>query len=193
MRAKLFWRALIAAGLLVVVVSAVAFAHTSIKVGPYTVEVGWVDEPPVVGMKNAVFISIMNDDTSKPVEGVGTVDVTVSMGGQERKLEMHPLGEDHPGQYAADFIPTRRGTYTVKLAGKIEDTAVNTSTDIEEAVEAAGLQFPETLPDAVVVSQAVNQATAAAASANTLAAIALAVGAVGVLLGGFALLRSRKA
>jgi len=192
MRAKLFWRALLVAGLLAVAVTAVALAHTSIKVGPYTVEVGWVDEPPVVGAKNAVFISITNAETGKPVEGVGTLEVTVSMGGKERKLEMHPLGEDSPGQYAADFIPTRRGTYTVKLAGKIENTDVNTSTDIEEAVEATGLQFPEVLPDAQAMSQAVSQAQNAVNSANTTALIALAVGAVGVLLGGFALMRSRK-
>ena len=193
MHAKLFWRALIAAGLLALAMTTVAFAHTAIKVGPYTVEVGWVNEPPVVGEKNAVFISITNDETGKPVEGVGTVEVMVSMGGKERKLDMHPLGEDSPGQYAADFIPTRRGTYTVKLAGKIEDTAVNITTDIEEAIEASGLQFPEALPDAQAMNQTVNQATAAASSANTTALIALAVGVVGVLLGGFALLRSRKA
>lgn len=193
MRAKLFWRALIAAGSLALAVTAVAFAHTSIKVGPYTVEVGWVDEPPIVGAKNAVFISITNDATGKPVEGVGTLDVTVSMGGQERKLDMHPLGEDTPGQYAADFIPTRRGIYTVKLSGKIEDTNIITTTDIEEAVEPTSLQFPEVLPDAQVMNQAVSQATAAVNTANTTALIALVVGIVGVLLGGFALLRSRKA
>jgi len=192
MRAKLFWRALIVAGLLTLAVTTVASAHTSIKVGPYTVEVGWVDEPPVVGAKNAVFISITNDETGKPVEGVGTLDVTVSMGGKERKLEMHPLGENSPGQYAADFIPTRRGTYTVMLGGKIENTDVNTSTDIEEVVEAANLQFPEVLPDAQAMNQAVNQAAAAVNTANTTALIALAVGVVGVLLGGFALLRSRR-
>jgi hypothetical protein len=192
MRAKLLWRALIAAGLLTLAVTPVAFAHTSIKVGPYTVEVGWVDEPPVVGAKNAVFISITNDATGKPVDGVGTLEVTVSMGGKERKLDVRPLGEDHPGQYAADFIPTRRGTYTVKLGGKIENTDVNTSTDIEEAAEATGLQFPEVLPDAQAMNQAVNQAAAAVNTANTTALIALVVGIVGVLLGGFALLRSRK-
>jgi len=193
MHAKLFWRALVVAGLLALAATTVAFAHTSIKVGPYTVEVGWVDEPPVVGAKNAVFISITNDETGQPMDGVGTVDVTVSMGGQERKLDMHPLGENSPGQYAADFIPTRRGTYTVKLSGKVGDTAVNTSTDIEETVEASGLQFPEVLPDAVALNQTANQAAAAASSANTMALIALAVGVVGVLLGGFALLRGRKA
>ena len=192
MRAKLLWRALIAAGLLALAVTTVAVAHTTLKVGPYTVEVGWVDEPPVVGAKNAVFISITNDDTGKPVEGVSTLDVTVSTGGKDRKLSLRPLSEDQPGQYAADFIPTRRGIYTVLLSGKIENTSVVTSTDIEEVVDAGSLQFPEPLPDAQTVSQSVSQAQSAVSTSNTTALVALAVAVVGVLLGGLALLRSRK-
>ena len=192
MRAKLLWRALTVAGLLALAFTATALAHTSLKVGPYTIEVGWVDEPPIVGAKNAVFISITNDDTGKPVEGVNTLVVTVSTGGKDRRLELRPLSEDQPGQYAADFIPTRRGTYTVNLSGKVESTDVVTNTDIEEVVDAGSLQFPEPLPDAQAVSQSVSQAQNAVNTANTTALIALVVGVIGVLLGGLALLRSRK-
>lgn len=192
MRAKLLWRALIVAGLLALTFTATALAHTSLKVGPYTIEVGWVNEPPIVGDKNAVFISITNDDTSKPVEGVNTLDVTVSTGGKDRKLELRPLSEDQPGQYAADFIPTRRGTYTVNLSGKVESTDVVTNTDIEEVVDAGSLQFPEPLPDAQALNQSVSQAQNAVSTANTTALIALVVGVIGVVLGGLALLRSRK-
>ena len=192
MRAKLLARALIIGGLLALAVTSIALAHTSLKIGPYTVEVGWVDEPPIVGEKNAVFISITNDNTGKPVEGVGTLNVTVSTGGKERQLEVRPLSEDQPGQYAADFIPTRRGTYTVKLSGQIEQTDVMTSTDIEEVVPASSLQFPEPVLDAQTISQSVSQAQSAMSTANTTALIALVVGIIGVLLGGLALLRGRK-
>ncbi len=192
MRAKLLARALIVGGLLALAVTSIALAHTSLKVGPYMVEVGWVDEPPIVGEKNAVFISITNDDTGKPVEGVGTLNVTVSTGGKDRQLELRPLSEDQPGQYAADFIPTRRGTYTVKLSGQIEQTDVMTSTDIEEVIPASSLQFPEPVLDAQTISQSVSQAQSAVSTANTTALIALVVGVIGVLLGGLALLRGRK-
>jgi hypothetical protein len=192
MRAKLLARALIIGGLLALAVTSIALAHTSLKIRPYTVEVGWVDEPPIVGEKNAVFISITNDDTSKPVEGVGTLNVTVSTGGQDRQLELRPLSEDQPGQYAADFIPTRRGTYTVKLSGQIEQTDVMTSTDIEEVIPASDLQFPEPMLDTQTISQSVSQAQSAVSTANTTALIALVVGIIGVLLGGLALLRGRK-
>jgi hypothetical protein len=192
MRAKLLPRALIVGGLLALAVTSIALAHTSLKIGSYTVEVGWVDEPPIVGEKNAVFISITNDDTGKPVEDVNTLNVTVSTGGKERQLEMRPLSEDQPGQYAADFIPTRRGTYTVKLSGQIEQTAVMTSTDIEEVVPASDLQFPEPVLDAQAISQSISQAQSAVSAANTTALIALVVGIIGVLLGGLALIRGRK-
>ncbi len=193
MRGKVLARALIVCGLLVVVLTSVALAHTALKIGPYTVEVGWVDEPPIVGEKNAVFISITNDATGKPVEGVGTLNVTVSTGGKERQLEIRPLSENQPGQYAADFIPTRRGTYTVQLSGKIEQTDVMTSTDIEEVVPASSLEFPEPVLDAQAIGQSVSQAQSAVSTANTTAVIALVVGIIGVLLGGLALLRGRKA
>lgn len=191
MRPRIVWSAAIAA-LLILALPLAALAHEEVVVGPYTLEIGWVDEPPLVSMKNAVFISIVNTDSGEPAEDVNTLEVTVSTGGKDLKLELHPAGEDQPGQYAADFIPTRRGIYTVKLSGKIEDTEVNTNVDIEEVVDATGLQFPESLPDAQALNQAVSRAEAAANSANTTALIAIALGVFGVLLGGFAALRSRR-
>jgi hypothetical protein len=35
-----------------------AYAHTTIEVGPYEIEVGWQNEPPVVGILNALTIDI---------------------------------------------------------------------------------------------------------------------------------------
>jgi len=116
----------------------------------------------------------------KPVAGVNTLEVTISTGGKDRKLDVRPLGEDHPGQYAADFIPTRRGVYTVKLSGKIESTEISNNIDIEEASDASGLQFPEPLPNMQTVNQAVSRAEAAANSAGASAAMGVVVGVVGV-------------
>lgn len=142
MRSKDFSWALIAALMLALATPLLAFAHTKITIGPYDVEVGWVDEPPVVGMKNAVAVNISTTSDGKPVENVSTLIVAVSMGGQDKKIDLHPLGENTPGQYAADFIPTVRGTYTVKLSGKIESTDAKASVDIEETVDPSSLQFP---------------------------------------------------
>jgi len=192
MRPKMLWAAVITALLLVSLTPFIALAHEAIEVGPYVLEVGWVDEPPLVGAKNAVFLSIMNEETGEPVGEVSTLEVTVSTGGKDLQLELRPLGEDRPGEYAADFIPTRRGIYTVKLSGKIEETDVDVSVEIEEVIDGADLQFPEPLPDAQTLNQAVSKAEASANSANTTALIAIALGALGVLLGGFAFIRGRR-
>ncbi len=48
-------------GLLVLLFSyQIASAHTTIHVGNYDVEVGWVDEPPIVGQRNAVVVNVSN-------------------------------------------------------------------------------------------------------------------------------------
>ncbi len=192
MRAWKIWRAVIAAGLLAIVVSAAALAHTTIEVGPYELEVGWVDEPPIVGMKNAVFISITNKATSQPVEGVSTLEVTISTGGKDRKLDVRPLSEDKPGQYAADFIPTRRGTYTVKLSGKIETTDVNTSVDIEEVGPADSLSFPDSLASSSDLQTSIDNLRGDVNTARAFAVAGAALGAIGLVLAGISLGRKRS-
>ncbi len=179
---------LLAAGLLI---SGIVLAHEGINVGPYVLEVGWLDEPPLVGVKNGVFLGILNEETGEPVEGLNTLEVTVSTGGKDLKLNLRPLGEDTPGQYAADFIPTRRGVYAVKLTGQIEETDIDVTQEIEEVVEAASIQFPEALPDPLTANRAIEDAQAAASSAQTLAIIGTVVGAIGVVLAVIALGRRR--
>jgi hypothetical protein len=164
-------------------------AHEEVTVGPYTLEVGWVDEPPLAGVKNAVFLSLVETATGTPVEDISALKVAIRAGDAERELAMRPLGEDTPGQFAGDFIPTRRGVYTVRLTGKIEATDVDVTQDIEEAEDAASIQFPEPLPDALATSRAVDEAKAAAANAQTLAVIGIAVGAIGLVVGGLGLRR----
>ncbi|HEY4690762.1 MAG TPA: hypothetical protein VIK33_15710 [Anaerolineae bacterium] len=183
--------AILAAVVLLLAAALPALAHEEIEVGPYILEVGWVDEPPLIGVKNAVFVSIAKQDGGDPVEGVSTLEVTVSTGDKDLQLELRPLGEDRAGQYAADFIPTRRGVYAVKLSGTIEDTDVNVSVEIEEVAEATGLQFPEALPDALALNRAVEEATAAAGNAQTLAVVGIVAGAIGALLGVIGLVRRK--
>jgi hypothetical protein len=192
MRPKTLGLALLVAVALALTLPLVALAHTKITVGPYTLEVGWVDEPPLVGNKNGVSISVVTTSDDKPVEDVSALVVTVSTGGRDKQLELHPAGEDTPGLYTGDFIPTVRGTYTVKLSGKIGDTDVSTSVDIEEVANASDLQFPETLPDAAALQQSADQAQSAAASAASTATIGVVLGVLGILIGGFALVRGRR-
>lgn len=166
-----------------------ALAHEEVTVGPYTLEVGWLDEPPLAGVKNAVFLSVIKTDSKEPVEDISALRVAISAGGRTKELAMRPVGEDTPGQFAGDFIPTRRGVYTVRLTGKIEETDVNVTQDIEEAENAASIQFPEPLPDALVISRVAEEAKAATSTAQTLAVIGIGVGAIALFVAVFSLRR----
>ncbi len=35
-------------------------AHQTVTVGPYNVEIGWLDEPPIVGQMNAIVMNLSN-------------------------------------------------------------------------------------------------------------------------------------
>ena len=167
-----------------------ASAHEGVTIGKYELEVGWVIEPVLLDRTNAVFLSVVNSETGEPVEGLTTLRVGVTTGGHSRDLELRPLGEDAPGQYAADFIPTVLGQYTVNLSGQIEDQAVDLSVDIEEVELAEAYQFPVTLPSIPELSQELtiiktqNEALRNSVVLNQLLAIGgLLLGLGGVVLG----------
>lgn len=167
-----------------------ASAHEEVDVGKYTLEIGWVNEPVLLGESNGVFLSVVNSETGEPVEGLTTLQAAITTGGQTRDLELHPLGEDSPGQYAADFIPTVRGQYTVKLIGKIEEQDVDLTQEIEEVEVAEDYQFPVTLPSLPEMSkqltdlQAENQSLRASATLNQwLATGGIVLGLAGLAVG----------
>ena len=116
-------------------------AHTTVKAGDTDVEVGWVDEPPVVGQRNAVVVNVAG---GKDAPDITAFKVTVSYGPSTQDLTLQPLGEDTPGQYIAPIIPTVAGQYTVTLSGTLGGKAVNNvQVQPEEVAAASTLQFPQ--------------------------------------------------
>ena len=122
----------------------VVLAHESVTVGDYELEIGWVDEPPIVGQKNAILVIVSNTSggEAQPVEDVSSLVVSVSYGDQVKELTLQPLGEDTPGQYAAPLLPTIPGQYTILLGGQLGDTPVDAHVEPEEVAGADTLQFP---------------------------------------------------
>ena len=123
----------------------IAFAHTSVTAGDYTIEIGWVNEPPIVGQQNAIVVNVSTASDNQPVEDVSNLTVGVSYGGQSKTLTLQPLGEDTPGQFVAPILPTIPGQYTVNLGGKLGDTDVKLDVQPEEVDAADTLQFPSVL------------------------------------------------
>jgi hypothetical protein len=161
-----------------------ALAHTPVSDGTYTIEVGWTDEPPVVGQRNAVVINVSDSANADAAIDISMLVVDVSYGGQTKTLTLQPLSEDSKNQYVAPILPSVAGKYTIKLSGMLGKTAISNSVDPEEVQGAEVLTFPN--PTANNTSQS------SSLSAGTwLAIAALIVGLAGLVLGFLAFQKSR--
>lgn len=163
----------------------IVFAHESITVGDYTVEVGWLNEPPIVGQQNAIVVNVSTTGDKKPVEDVSELTVAVSYGGQNKTLTLQPLGEDTPGQFVAPILPTIPGQFTISLGGKLGNTDVKADVQPEEVQPADVLQFPSVASDA-----AANLSTELGVM-NWLIYVSLLIGLIALVLSVMALRKSR--
>ncbi len=93
------------------------YAHTTIQVGPYEIEAGWLDEPPVVGILNAITIDIREPGD---VEGVST------------------------GITYAKIIPTKIGSLQLELKGEVNGVEIDVVIPIEDVESTSVLDFPQT-------------------------------------------------
>ena len=122
-----------------------AYAHTTIQVDPYEIEVGWQDEPPVVGILNAITIDVREPGS---VEGVSTgitnafkkLEASVVSGGASKVLDVNT--DPRPGHYYAKIIPTKTGSLQVKLIGEIDGVKIDTVIPIEDVESTSVLDFP---------------------------------------------------
>lgn len=143
--------------LLALLLSGAATAHVPEMVGPYTIEVGWKNEPAYVGQQNAVIITITDAEdlpvTDLPADGLSVV---VSTGGQQTSaLPFEPAfdaaeGEGPLGEYDAAILPTAPGGYDFHITGTVHAQAVDltvTSADTQEPVGGTSeIEFPIKLP-----------------------------------------------
>ena len=124
-----------------------AYAHTTIQVDPYEIEVGWQDEPPVVGILNAITIDVREPSS---VEGVSTgitnafkkLEASVVSGGASKVLDVNT--DPRPGHYYAKIIPTKTGSLQLKLKGEINGVQIDTVIPIEDVESTSVLDFPPT-------------------------------------------------
>jgi hypothetical protein len=125
-----------------------ATAHGGVTVGPYEIEVAWRIEPAVVGVANAVQVSIAQSAAQQPVNDLsaGALSVTVTPTGRDSST--HPLGPAFDvasgtgaaGTYEAAFVPTVAGDYALHVTGSIHGTAVDFT--VENSVDATATPEP---------------------------------------------------
>jgi len=122
-----------------------SFAHTTVHVEPYEIEVGWGIEPPVVGIRNdLVFKFTEAGETEGTRKGVTSVfkniDATVMFGGASKKIDIN--SDPKPGYYFSPIIPTKTGSYMVELKGEINGVPIDVKIPVEDVEPTAVLDFP---------------------------------------------------
>jgi hypothetical protein len=124
MQKKIFWMAFLFVFIVLLLNVGSALAHESITVGDYTLEVGWLNEPPVVGQHNAIAVNVTTTSDEQPVGDISALTLTIAYGGQQKNLTLESLDDHSPGQFIAPLLPTVPGEYSVIFGGSLGDTAV---------------------------------------------------------------------
>lgn len=189
-----------------------AFAHTTITVEQYDIEVGWRDEPPLVSQQNAIVFVFTTDEGNGVTSGVTNafrdLQATVKSGSVTKTLDI--LSDAKPGHYYAKIIPTKVGTLTVELKGSISGVEINEEISIEDVENINVLAFPPSdvsgLPDLSQLKNAMSSlqrdlddlkstdsgtGNSIPSSSYDLALFAMALGAAGVILAVIAMIKRK--
>ena len=124
-----------------------SFAHTTVEVEQYKIEVGWSIEPPVVGIRNDIVVKITESgDSDGTYRGITSafknLEGTVMYGGATKTIDFS--GDPKPGYYFSSIIPTKTGSYLMDLQGEIRDVTINVQIPIEDVESTSVLDFPPT-------------------------------------------------
>jgi len=121
-----------------------AYGHVTEQIGQYEIEVGWQEEPPVVGYRNAIVFEI----SESPSEGLKTgvinafknLEATIKFGGVTKTLDIN--SDPRPGNYFSKIIPTRTGSIVIELKGDVNGEIVDVQMHPEAVETTAVLDFP---------------------------------------------------
>jgi hypothetical protein len=194
-----------------------ATAHEAKHVGELEMVVGFGTEPAYAGYPNSVQLLLSHHDGG-PVTDLksGDLGVEVTFGDATKDLDLEPFFEvgefGEPGDYRAWFVPTRPGAYTFTFSGnadgqKIDESFSSGPDTFSEVTSPSAEEFPVQDPTNGELAERIDrevprltQGIAAskqaaedeAATATTIAVVAIVVGAIGLILGAVAIASARK-
>ena len=162
-----------------------ASAHQQVTVGEYELTVGWKVEPAVAGYVNGLDLGIQHhfsNGTTVWVVGVaGNLTAVLSTGPKNVPKALEPqAGRD--GWYSFDVIPTRVGTYTVRLTGTLGTTPVDVTIHLDDVSPASDLAFPVADQPASDLQSRLDAANAAIAGLQWQLSVAFALAVLGILV-----------
>jgi hypothetical protein len=122
------------------------YAHISKTLGNFTVEVGWSNEPPLVGEINNAIVQVNKgtESNSTPVRNaLSEMYVLVKYGGVTKTLDFKS-SEQSAGLYQAEMIPTRLGSYSLVLNGTLQgQSIINAEIPLDDVESKQKLSFPD--------------------------------------------------
>ena len=127
----------------------VSFAHTSKSFGNTTVEIGWLNEPPLASDLNSITLQAskgVSGNQTPILNALSNVSASVKFGTMTKQLDFQP-SPTTDGEYDAKIIPTRVGPISILVQGDIKGQKVDSEFKIED-VESKGIySFPDSSID----------------------------------------------
>jgi hypothetical protein len=123
------------------------YAHITKQFGNISLEVGWTEEPSLVGQLNSALIVVEKTVTggnSSPVSNaLSQLDIKEKYGGITKPIDFVP-SEQTEGGYEAKIIPTRIGSYSLLLNGSIQNQNItNVEIPLDEVEGTQMFSFPD--------------------------------------------------
>ena len=172
-----------------------ASAHQQVTVGEYELTVGWKVEPAVAGYVNGLDLGIQHhfsNGTTVWVVGVaGNLTAVLTTGPKNVSKALEPQA-DRDGWYTFDVIPTRVGTYTVRLQGTLGTTPVDVTIHLDDVSPASDFAFPVADPPASDLQSRLDAANAAIAGLQWQLTLAVALAVLGILLAAAGVIMGRR-
>lgn len=203
-------RAQILFAIMIIAISGVSpvFAHKTVFVEQYEIEIGWRDEPPLVSQQNAIVFAITTEEGEGVRSGVTNafkdLTATIKSGSAQKQLDV--LSDAKAGHYYSKIIPTQTGSLVVELKGTINGIEVNEQVQIEDVENINIIAFPPTdasgLPDLAKIKNTLGQlqqdvaqlsqgGTDNSGQSYDYAVFAMGLGAAGVILAVISLVKRK--
>ncbi len=123
-----------------------AFAHITKQFGNIKIEVGWSDEPALVGQLNKAIVDVNSTaggNSSAVINALADMSIVAKYGSVAKPLDFVP-SEQSEGLYESKMIPTRIGSYSLMLNGTIKgQTITNAEIPLDEVEGTQKLSFPD--------------------------------------------------
>ena len=138
-------------------ISSVTHEHVNITGSNYEIVVGWVTEPPTVGIYNGVLIEINmfsnGSSVSNPVaDAENNITVIISKGGVQTDSQPLTPNDETPGSYYVPILPTQEGVYVAHITGTLGSTIIDQSINLDAVQPVSAVAFPVLGQDTTVAA-----------------------------------------